>query len=185
MAIPHRSPAFHRSKLVCFLSYDTSTSSDILTPWRKREIQTWAPDLRVVAFFGADIARKLARQHEMFHKNGDLKCHVVVTSYSTPISDSGLLRRVPWQCLIVDEGQRLKNDGTQLYNELQKYKIQQKVLLTGTPLQNNPKELFNLLQFLEPKEMNADALQEEFGVLTSDNVPKLHSLIRSALLIPL
>jgi chromodomain-helicase-DNA-binding protein 4 len=120
----------------------------------------------------------------MFHKNGDLKCHVVVTSYAGPTSDSGVLRKIPWQCLVVDEGQRLKNDDTQLYNELQKYKIQQKVLLTGTPLQNNPRELFNLLQFLEPKEMNADALEEEFGTLTNENVPKLHSLIRFVMSAP-
>ncbi|KAF8534418.1 P-loop containing nucleoside triphosphate hydrolase protein [Trichophaea hybrida] len=145
--------------------------------WR-REIQTWAPNLRVVSYYGADIARKLARAHELFHKNGDLKCHIVVTSYSTPTTDAGVLRKIPWQGLIVDEGQRLKNDGTQLYLELQKYKIHHKVLLTGTPLQNNPRELFNLLQFLEPKEMKAQDLEEEFGVLTSENVPRLHALIR-------
>ncbi|KAA8905988.1 chromodomain-helicase-DNA-binding protein 4 [Sphaerosporella brunnea] len=144
----------------------------------KREIQTWAPDLRVVAYFGADVARSLTRDYELFHENGDLKCHVVVTSYTTPISDSAILRRIPWQCLIVDEGQRLKNDSSLLYNELQKYKIQQKVLLTGTPLQNNPRELFNLLQFLEPAHMKAQDLEEEFGTLTSENVPKLHDLIR-------
>lgn len=114
----------------------------------------------------------------MFHKNGDLKCHIVVTSYTTPISDSGVLRKVPWMGLIVDEGQRLKNDATQLYTELQKYKIHHKVLLTGTPLQNNPRELFNLLQFLEPKTINASQLEEEFGVLTNENVPRLHALIR-------
>jgi chromodomain-helicase-DNA-binding protein 4 len=86
---------------------------------------------------------------------------------------------------VVDEGQRLKNDGTQLYNELQKYKIQQKVLLTGTPLQNNPRELFNLLQFLEPEEMKAKELEEEFGVLTNGNVPRLHALIRFVMLLTL
>jgi hypothetical protein len=82
----------------------------------------------------------------------------------------------------VGEGQRLRNDETQLYNVLQKDKIQQKVLLTGTPLQNNLRELFSLLQFLEPKEMNADALEGEFVTLTNENVPKPHSLIRLVML---
>jgi hypothetical protein len=62
-----------------------------------------------------------------------------------------ILRRIPWQCLVVDEGQRLKNDDTQLYNELQKYKLLQKVLLIGTPLQSNPprtgKSLFGLSRY--------------------------------------
>ena len=114
----------------------------------------------------------------MLHKNGELKCHIVVTSYTTPITDAATLRKIPWQALIVDEGQRLKNDGTQLYAELQKYRIHHKVLLTGTPLQNNPRELFNLLQFLEPKEIRAQELEQEYGQLTSENVPRLHALIR-------
>lgn len=148
--------------------------------WR-REIQHWAPNLRVVAYYGSDRARKLSRKYEMFHENGiDLKCHIVVTSYSCPAnpSDASLLRKVPWECLIVDEGQRLKNDASLLYKELEKFRIRHKVLMTGTPLQNNPRELFNLLQFLDRKDMDANELEEQFGELTSETIAELHSLIR-------
>lgn len=89
-----------------------------------------------------------------------------------------MLKPVPWECLIVDEGQRLKNDGSSLYKALSGFRIKHKVLLTGTPLQNNPRELFNLLQFLNPQEMDANDLEEEYGTLTRENVPKLHALIR-------
>lgn len=121
----------------------------------------------------------MQRQYEMFHPGGkDLKCHIVITSYTTPIDDANILKQVPWEGLIVDEGQRLKNDGTLLYKVLSGFKIKHKVLLTGTPLQNNPRELFNLLQFLDPEDMKASQLEEEYGELTKENVPELHALIR-------
>ncbi|KAF8461898.1 SNF2 family N-terminal domain-containing protein [Kalaharituber pfeilii] len=145
----------------------------------KREIRLWNPSLRVVAYFGSKEARKLSRHYEMFHPGGrDLKCHIVVTSYTTPIDDMNILKAIPWEGLIVDEGQRLKNDGSLLYKALSTFNIRHKVLLTGTPLQNNPRELFNLLQFLDPKDMKASDLEEKFGVLTKENVPELHALIR-------
>ena len=121
----------------------------------------------------------------MFHpRTKELKCHVVVTSYTTPIDDATLLKSIPWEALIVDEGQRLKNDSSLLYKALSSFKIKHKVLLTGTPLQNNPRELFNLLQFLDPKDVNASDLEREYGELTRENVPELHNLIRYAALNP-
>lgn len=89
-----------------------------------------------------------------------------------------ILRKISWECLVVDEGQRLKSDETQLYTSLEKYRVRHKVLLSGTPLQNNPRELFNLLQFLDPQNINAAELEVEFGQLTNENVPVLHNLIR-------
>ena len=164
----------------------------------KREIKLWNPSLRVVAYFGGKEARGLSvsllevrnincstkhsamqRQYEMFHARGkDLKCHIVITSYTTPINDANTLKQVPWEGLIVDEGQRLKNDDSLLYKALSGFKIKHKVLLTGTPLQNNPRELFNLLQFLDPKDVKASQLEAEYGELTKENVPELHALIR-------
>lgn len=123
--------------------------------------------------------KNVKRLYDLFHSGGkDLKCHIVITSYTTAAEDSSVLKPVPWECLIVDEGQRLKNDGSLLYKVLSGYKIRHKVLLTGTPLQNSPRELFNLLQFLDPQEMKANQLEEEYGTLNKENVPKLHALIR-------
>jgi len=84
---------------------------------------------------------------------------------------------VPWQGLFVDEGQRLKNDRNILYDSLSNLKIPFRVLLTGTPLQNNARELFNLLQFLD-ESFDAAALELEYAELTKENVPQLHNLIR-------
>lgn len=101
--------------------------------WR-REIKQWAPSLRVVTYFGSSEARKLAYRHELFPDNAkDLRCHVVVTSYDTAQDDTcqRFFRKVPWQGLIVDEGQRLKNDKSILYAALGALKVPVKVLLTG------------------------------------------------------
>jgi chromodomain-helicase-DNA-binding protein 4 len=77
----------------------------------------------------------------------DLKAHVVITSYHTARDSSSFFRKYHWELLVVDEGQALKNDGSQLFEQLSSLKVQHRILLTGTPLQNNIRELFNILQF--------------------------------------
>ncbi|GAD95607.1 chromatin remodeling complex subunit (Chd3), putative [Paecilomyces variotii No. 5] len=147
--------------------------------WR-REIKTWAPSLRVVTYYGGSVARNLAYKYEMFPEgSSDLRSHIVITSYET-LSDDKAFRtvsKIPWAGLVVDEGQRLKNDKNQLYEALSKVHFPFKVLLTGTPLQNNVRELFNLLQFCDPTK-NAEVLAEKYANLTKENVAELHDLIR-------
>ncbi|KAK6530906.1 hypothetical protein TWF281_007740 [Arthrobotrys megalospora] len=148
-----------------------------------REIRTWAPGMRVVPFFGSAESLRLTRKYELFSSTPsssarDLKCHIVVSSYQAIAEHSTTLKSVPWQVLIVDEGQRLKSDETILYKELWSFKFQHKVLLTGTPLQNNIRELFNLLQFLDPTKINARELEERFGEVNSENLHELHEMIR-------
>ena len=105
--------------------------------WR-REIKQWAPHLRVVTYYGSAIARKMAYEYEMYPEHSrDLRCHVVVTSYEAAIDEScrrRFFKGVAWQGLIVDEGQRLKNDESMLYNSLSALKIPYRVLLTGKSL---------------------------------------------------
>jgi hypothetical protein len=101
--------------------------------WR-REIKRWAPSLRVVAYYGSAEARRLAMQCEMYPDGGrDLRCHIVVTSYEAPADDTSkrFFRSVPWAGLIVDEGQRLKNDKNQLYEALSALDVPFKILMTG------------------------------------------------------
>ena len=76
----------------------------------------------------------------------DLKAHVVITGYGTARTTISFLRKYKWECLVVDEGQALKNDKTELFQELCSLKVQHRIILTGTPLQNNIRELFNIMQ---------------------------------------
>lgn len=151
--------------------------------WR-REIKQWAPSLRVVTFFGSAAARDMASKYEMFPDGAkELRAHIVVTSYEAATDDScrRIFRGISWAGLIVDEGQRLKNDKSQLYNALAAVKAPFRQLLTGTPLQNNARELFNLLQFLDDT-INAAELEEKYADMTSETVRELHDQIRPFIL---
>ena len=163
--------------------------------WR-REIKKWAPSLRAVTYYGSSVARKLVQDYELFpkdedgkdrHKSGirdkgqarDVRAHIVITSYESVVEERARqhLQKVAWAGLVVDEGQRLKNEKNLLYENLSKLKLPFKLLLTGTPLQNQARELFNLLQFLDPK-ISAAEMDVEYSTLTAENVSKLHDLIR-------
>lgn len=147
--------------------------------WR-REIKKWAPSLRVVTYYGSSAARRIAHDYEMFPEGSrDLRCHILVTSYETLLDEKSrkVLSGPPWAGLVVDEGHRLKNDKTQLYEALSRIKFPFKLLLTGTPLQNNTRELFNLIQFCDPTK-EATSLEAEYETLTKENLPKLHEIIR-------
>ncbi|KAK8084854.1 hypothetical protein PG997_006125 [Apiospora hydei] len=146
--------------------------------WR-RELKQWAPGLRVVTYHGGKDAQQLAYTYELFPdgvKEG-MKAHVVILSYEAAVEARTTFRSVNWAGLIVDEGQRLKNDESQLYLALQSMKIPFRLLLTGTPLQNNKRELFNLLQFIDPAH-NAEELDAKYAELTKENIPELHQMIR-------
>lgn len=147
--------------------------------WR-REIKTWAPSLRVVAYYGSKEAREMAMKYELYPEGRkELAAHIVVTSYECPVEESSrqFFRKIRWAGVIVDEGQRLKNDKNLLYLALQGLRTPFKVLMTGTPLQNNKRELFNLLQFIDDS-IDAEALDEEYAELTNENIPQLHEKIK-------
>ncbi|KAG5941912.1 hypothetical protein E4U59_001456 [Claviceps monticola] len=147
--------------------------------WR-REFRQWAPDLRVVTYHGGKEAQDLAYKHELFpHGYRDMAAHVVIMSYDSTQDPRTreLFSSVRWAGLVVDEGQRLKNDQNLLYRALRAMKIPFRLLLTGTPLQNNKRELFNLIQFID-QSRKAKQLDLEFSILDKETLPKLHEMIR-------
>ena len=108
-----------------------------------------------------------------------MKAHAVIMSYDSAqdARTSSRFSSVRWAGLVVDEGQRLKNDQSLLYNALRAMKTPFRLLLTGTPLQNNKRELFNLLQFIDTTQ-KAEDLDQEFEILDKYTLPKLHERIR-------
>ncbi|ESO88865.1 hypothetical protein LOTGIDRAFT_165279, partial [Lottia gigantea] len=132
----------------------------------EREFEFWAPDLYVVTYVGDKDCRTVIREHEFSFEEGAIrggprvskmregfgvKFHVLLTSYELISIDHALLGSVDWQVLVVDEAHRLKNNQSKFFRILSNYKIGYKLLLTGTPLQNNLEELFHLLNFLTPE----------------------------------
>ncbi|CAK7206990.1 hypothetical protein SEUCBS139899_009798 [Sporothrix eucalyptigena] len=147
--------------------------------WR-REIKNWAPDLRVVSYHGGRVPQSMAYKYELFPEGTQtMHAHVVIMSYDSAQDDNTrrLFHNVRWSGLVVDEGQRLKNDQNLLYLALRAMRISFRLLLTGTPLQNNKRELFNLLQFIDSSN-NAMELDKTYSTITAENLPELHKLIR-------
>lgn len=107
------------------------------------ELARFAPELGVAQYHGVPTARARLRR-------GAASWHVVVTSYEIALADSKFLKKVEWKFIIVDEGHRLKNVDSKLVNALKQFPSTNRMLLTGTPLQNNLPELWALLNFVMP-----------------------------------
>ena len=98
--------------------------------------------------------------------------------------DTATLGSVDWDVLVVDEAHRLKSNNSKFFRTLFDYSIKFKLLLTGTPLQNNLEELFHLLNFLSPRDFyDINGFLEEFSDLSKDDqVQKLHDILGGHLL---
>ncbi|CEP08373.1 hypothetical protein [Parasitella parasitica] len=115
------------------------------------EFKRFAPSINVLLYHGT----KDERQHMVNHKlnkfeETDHGFPIIVTSYEIVINDRRLLQKYNWKYIVIDEGHRLKNMNCKLIRELKSYPSANRLLLTGTPLQNNLAELWSLLNFLLP-----------------------------------
>eukprot|EP01119_Soliformovum_irregulare_P000784 TRINITY_DN10578_c0_g1_i3.p1 TRINITY_DN10578_c0_g1~~TRINITY_DN10578_c0_g1_i3.p1 ORF type:complete len:1288 (-),score=409.11 TRINITY_DN10578_c0_g1_i3:19-3882(-) len=115
------------------------------------EFQRWAPAIKLVIYKGKPAARKQIYREEM--AGGTF--NAVLTSYEYVMLDKSDLGKVEWDYIIIDEGHRIKNKNSKLSNILRKYMSRHRLLLTGTPLQNDLGELWSLLNFLLPTIFNS------------------------------
>ncbi|KAI9034495.1 SNF2 family N-terminal domain-containing protein [Hyaloraphidium curvatum] len=117
-----------------------------MTNW-SYELEKWAPDLRTVMMKGTKIERKnISNTIRMGQFD------VVLTTFEYIVLEKALLGKVKWVHMIIDEGHRMKNAGSKLVQTLtQFYTSRYRLILTGTPLQNNLPELWALLNFICPK----------------------------------
>jgi SNF2 family DNA or RNA helicase len=122
-----------------------------LSNWAN-EFVKWAPDIGVVVYKGAPGVRKEIQREEM----AGSQFNVLLTTFEFVMKDKAVLRKIKWQYIIVDEGHRMKNANSKFAQTLgSMYTSRHRLLLTGTPLQNNLPELWSLLNFLLPKIFNS------------------------------
>uniref|UniRef100_A0A3Q0SKS4 DNA helicase n=1 Tax=Amphilophus citrinellus TaxID=61819 RepID=A0A3Q0SKS4_AMPCI len=124
-----------------------------------REMKLWCPDLKVLVYYGSIEDRRYLR-HDIL--NGDVDFNVIVTTYNLAIgndSDRSLFRKLQLKYAVFDEGHMLKNMNTLRYRHLMAINAEHRLLLTGTPLQNNLLELMSLLNFIMPSLFSSSTSQ--------------------------
>ncbi|KAI0459529.1 SNF2 family N-terminal domain-containing protein [Xylaria acuta] len=125
-----------------------------LSNWQD-EFQKWTPTIPFVLYHGTiEERQQIFRDKIMkYYQKGspNQRFPVVCTSYEMVLRDHAALSKIDWAFIVVDEGHRMKNADAKLFRELQQFKSATRLLITGTPLQNNLKELWSLLHFLMPE----------------------------------
>jgi len=120
------------------------------------EFKRFAPNVPVVLYHGnaqerLELRGELRKVKKSEELDGKMMMNVVVTSYEIAMNDRAAFSSIKWRYIVVDEGHRLKNMNCRLIRELKQYHSANRLLLTGTPLQNNLSELWSLLNFLLPE----------------------------------
>ncbi|KAK5643876.1 hypothetical protein RI129_007721 [Pyrocoelia pectoralis] len=134
----------------------------------------WCPSVRAVCVIGD----KEVRVSEW---------DVCVTSYEMALKEKAVFKKFHWRYMVVDEAHRIKNEKAKLSEILREFKSTNRLLLTGTPLQNNLHELWSLLNFLLPDVFNSsDDFDAWFNInqFFGDNalVERLHAVLQPFLL---
>ncbi|KAI9840648.1 MAG: hypothetical protein M1838_003959 [Thelocarpon superellum] len=162
------------------------------------EFNRWTPNIPVVLYHGSRAEREALRETRLVRRHTK-EFPVVCTSYEICMNDRKHLANMGWKFIIIDEGHRLKNLNCRLIRELKSYDSANRLLITGTPLQNNLAELWSLLNFLMPDIFDQlesfeswfdfSALQEKDGhkqILVGERkrniVSSLHAILKPFLL---
>ncbi|KAG5236137.1 ISWI chromatin-remodeling complex ATPase CHR [Salix suchowensis] len=147
------------------------------------EIRRFCPVLRAVKFLGNPDDRKHIREELLVAGKFD----VCVTSFEMAIKEKTTLRRFSWRYIIIDEAHRIKNENSLLSKTMRLYNTNYRLLITGTPLQNNLHELWALLNFLLPEIFSSAETFDEWFQISGENdqqevVQQLHKVLRPFLL---
>lgn len=177
--------------------------TSVLLNW-EMEFKRFAPGFKVMTYYGSPQQRKEKRKG--WNKSDSF--HVCIVSYQLVVQDQHSFKRKKWKYMVLDEAHNIKNFRSNRWQALLNFNTQRRLLLTGTPLQNNLAELWSLLYFLMPKTVvdgekvsgfaDLEAFQQWFGrpvdkiietgeslendAETKKTVAKLHQVLRPYLL---
>ena len=119
--------------------------TSVMLNW-EMEFKKFLPGFKVLTYYGSIEERKRKREGWM----NDDKWNVWITSYALVVQDNQIFRKRNWHYMVLDEAHNIKNFRSQRWQTLLNFKTRARLLLTGTPLQNNLTELWSLLFFLMP-----------------------------------
>ncbi|KAI5288516.1 putative DNA helicase ino80, partial [Ascosphaera aggregata] len=162
-----------------------------------QEITKFVPNIKALPYWGTINDRKILRKfwdrkHITYHKDSEF--HVLVTSYQYAVGDAPYFQKVKWQYMILDEAQAIKSSGTTRWQTLLGFHCRNRLLLTGTPIQNSMQELWALLHFIMPTLFDShDEFSEWFSKdieshaqsntkLNEDQLRRLHMILKPFML---
>ncbi|XP_054168303.1 helicase domino-like isoform X2 [Oppia nitens] len=163
--------------------------TSVMLNW-EMEFKKWCPAFKILTYYGSPKERK----HKRRGWTKPNQFHVCITSYKLVIQDHASFRRKKWKYLILDEAQHIKNFKSQRWQMLLNFNTSRRLLLTGTPLQNNLMELWSLMHFLMPnvfqshKEFKDWFVNPVTGMVEGNNeyneglIRRLHKVLRPFLL---
>jgi len=163
----------------------------------QQEITRFVPDLNVIPYWGTAKDRKILRKlwdrkHVTYTR--DSPFHVVVSSYQLVVQDAQYFQKMRWQYMILDEAQAIKSSQSSRWKSLLGFHSRNRLLLTGTPIQNNMQELWALLHFIMPSLFDShDEFSEWFSKdieshaqsntkLNEDQLRRLHMILKPFML---
>lgn len=141
--------AYLRERLNMHRHHLIIVPASTLDNW-EREFDNWCPDIRLLQYYGTQEHRAQIRYFVARNPND---IDVILTTYNVAQNpeDRKLFKRLPFEYLIFDEAHMLKNMKSGRYQSLIKIRSRRRILLTGTPVQNNLVELMSLLVFTMPR----------------------------------
>lgn len=164
----------------------------------QQEFTKFTPQLKALPYWGDVKSRKTLRKfwsgHKLFTK--DSPFHVVITSYQLVVTDQQYFQRTKWQYMILDEAHAIKSANTARWKTLLHFNCRNRLLLTGTPIQNSMAELWALLHFIMPtifdsheefaewfsRDIETHAVDRNKGKLNERQLQRLHSILKPFML---
>ncbi|KAG7958774.1 hypothetical protein I3843_10G034500 [Carya illinoinensis] len=169
--------------------------ASVLNNWND-EVNRFCPDLKTLPYWGGlqdrTILRKKIKPKDLYRREAGF--HILITSYQLLVSDEKYFRRVKWQYMVLDEAQAIKSSNSIRWKTLLSFNCRNRLLLTGTPIQNNMAELWALLHFIMPTLFDSheqfnewfskgiESHAEHGGTLNEHQLNRLHSILKPFML---
>ena len=163
----------------------------------QQEITKFVPALKALPYWGNVKDRAVLRKfwnRKQISYDRNAPFHVLVTSYQLVVSDEKYFQRLKWQYMVLDEAQAIKSSSSNRWKTLLGFNCRNRLLLTGTPVQNSMQELWALLHFIMPSLFDShDEFSEWFskdienhaenkGTLNEHQLRRLHMILKPFML---
>lgn len=156
-----------------------------------QEIQKFVPDFKILPYWGTASDRKTLRKFwdrkNLIYDKDKAEFHIMITSYQMIVNDIQYIKQLQWQYMILDEAQAIKSFQSQRWKNLLNINCKNKLLLTGTPIQNNLEELWALLHFIMPNFFQSidnfnKIFNSDSNFKNSANLLRLHDILKPFML---